>query len=251
MSGTVLIPEFDEEQMATGFLWVTKVDDKGPQRGLMAVSDLAGAMRQFVDWEADRRDVTLVSRLEDSEIVALGQSGGVWRAIKAIVSADYYLTSATGRAYRVRLPRLIAVVSNNRGLPRIFWTKDDRLTSATLVYPLKIGNVYVDGRVCMGNVDPRCPSIGDIDEFIRRVVEAQASGGVLRVSTDSLYAVLEAQGWDESIGRRHAITLGQLIDSAQRPGRTDIPLQDPNETDKDIPDSLRGAPDSKAAPVVE
>lgn len=45
-------------------------------------------------------------------------------------------------------------------------------------------------------------------------------------------------------GRRHGVTVGQLVESAAQPGPTGLPVIDPNETDDDIPESLRHGSDA-------
>jgi hypothetical protein len=210
----VLIPEFDEEQMATGFMWATKVDEYGPHRGLLPVSDVADAMAEFFKWDAADRQVQLISRLSDSPFIAIGQNGGRWVAIKAVEPGDYTLNTVTGLSFQVKLPRMIARVTNF-GSSFLFWTEDQVLTADTKIYPMVIGNISSAGWICIGTTGITCKSPGDIDQFVRKVVEARTTGTYLphQEKVEAWFQTL-TEKWDDSVGNKHGITLKQLIDRA-------------------------------------
>ncbi len=212
MSGTILIPELDLEQMGTGFMWVTKQDEKGPQRGLMPVSEVCDTMRELLNWEAAGRHVKLVSRFVESDLLAFGQNGGRWLAVKEISPSTYYLVTRAPEPYQVHLPRLLVVVSNH-GAPRIFWTPEERIEVNTKLYPLMIGNTYATGAVCLGNTGLKCSAPDEIDKYIRQVIEAPAPYLVDHAAgkdIDKLYRAL-AKRWAPGLGKKHGITVNKLF----------------------------------------
>lgn len=196
-----------------GYVAVTKVTEKGRRRGHMPLEEVADVLAGVYNWDAARRRVRMVSRLGMDQYLAFGQNGSQWRALKEIPPGEYYLVSGApgaGAAHLVRLPRLVVLVGNYT-TPHIWWTPGSRVTLRTALYPLLIGNVAPSGAVCLGNTGLRCEQPEDIDDFIRRVIEAPASGEHLQVPPDVLYAAL-AREWDPSIGRTHGITVQRLLD---------------------------------------
>lgn len=211
MKKAVLIPEFDEAQMAEGFMWVTKVTEEGPHRGLMPVTEVADAMYEFFKWDSAGREVKLVSRLSDSPYIAIGQNGGRWVAIKAVEPGDYTLTTVTGTAYQVKLPRMIARVTN-LGSSFLYWTEDETLTAETKLYPMMVGNISANGWICIGSTGITCKSPSDIDKFVRQVIEARTTGTYLhdKDKVDEWFQSLTQQ-WDVTVGKNYGIKLGDLI----------------------------------------
>jgi len=208
---TAVILELDEEQIRTGYATVTKVDDKGRRKGKVSLSDVADVLREVFRLDAEGRQVRMVSRFAKNGYLAYGQNGPKWAAVKELPPDDYVLVA--GQAYKVTLPRLVAVVSNySYNGPRIFWTPDDELTPGSKIYPLMIGNIDSHGSVCLGNTGLHCKTPEDMEKYVRQVVEAPANGHYLSAKTnvDKLYRALTKQ-WAPGIGRKHGTTLGKLL----------------------------------------
>lgn len=213
---TRVILELDKWALSTGYIPVTKVDERGHRKGQMPLSEVATLLHDVFNWDASRRQVTMISRFEDSPFLAFGQNGTKWVAVKVIEPAEYYLVSVSGQAYPVRLPRLVAKVGNHSST-YLFWTEAGELTPKTRLYPLMIGNINKSGWVCIGTGNVRCKSPDEIDQYIRQVIEVPATGTYLEDKTqlDKLYRSLTRR-WRTSIGRRHAITLERLWREEER-----------------------------------
>lgn len=206
-----VILELEQSEIATGYITATKIDDKGSRKGKMPLQVVADLLRGVFDWDASGRQVEMISRFEDSPYIALGQNGSKWVAVKDIPPAPYYLVSVSGQAYQAKLPRLVAKITNY-GWPWLFWTPDKTLGLSTRLFPLVIGNIDVNGRVCLGSTGLKCPTPKDIDRYVKQLIEAPSTGTYLPEGTkvDTLYAAL-AKRWNRSIGKRHAITLKALL----------------------------------------
>jgi hypothetical protein len=212
LSRTVFIPEFDEEQMKTGYMWVTKIDDKGPQRGMMPISEVVDTLRECINWDAVGRGVKLINSFADSPFRAWGQNGPKWVAVKEIPPSEYNLTTVTGLAFTARLPRLIAKVSNH-GKTFLYWTEEENLSLTSLIYPLMIGNISSSGWVCLGTTGLQCRDPEDIDLYIRLAIEAPTTGTYLSNTTlvEEFYQSL-TERWDVTVGAKYGMTLAKLFE---------------------------------------
>lgn len=208
-----VIPELDDEQIRMGFVRTTVVDEKGERTGLISVGDLVQLVGRVFRWDLQHREVKLVSRFDESPFLAFGQNGGRWVAVKDIPPDEYFLTTVTGLAYRVRLPRLVAKVGNY-GSSALFWTDAEVLDAQSSLYPLMIGNISDTGWVCLGSTGLKCEKPENIDKFVRQAIEAPTTGTYLTANTrvERLYEQL-AKRWAPGIGRKHRTTLKRLITS--------------------------------------
>lgn len=204
-----VILELDDAEIVTGYVTATKIDEKGQRKGKMPLQAVADLFGQVFDLEAESRRVSMVTRFAQTEMIAFGANGPKWQAIKEIQPADYYLVSATEKAYKVHLPRLVIFVGNYIRWPRLFWTPDAELTTDSKLYPLIIGNTYNDGRVCTGNTGLKCRTPDEIDTYVRRLIESPATHTVTK-HTDRMYKALEKR-WAPGIGRKHGIPLAKLL----------------------------------------
>lgn len=207
---TKVILELDDEQLRAGYAQVTKVDTIGTRKGSMLLSEVNDLLGDIFQWEAARRTVSMVSRFTRSSLIAFGANGAKWKAVKEIPPAEYYLVAADGSAHRVDLPRLIAGVDSHMTWPRVFWTPVAEVTPDTMIYPLIIGNTYEDGRVCTGNTGLKCKAVDEVDKYIRQLIETPATHTVTG-GTEKLYRKLAERGWDQSIGKKHGISLHELL----------------------------------------
>jgi hypothetical protein len=101
-----LILELDSDELKTGFVTATKVGHPGHRKGKVPIQAVIDLLGEVFNWEVAGRKVELISRLTESPLLAIGQNGPKWVAVKTIGPAEYFLVSATGKAYKVNLPRL-------------------------------------------------------------------------------------------------------------------------------------------------
>lgn len=212
---TKVILELDSVEIITGYITTTKIDDKGQRKGKMPLQAVADLLGDVFHLDAEGRKVTMVTRFAQTALIAFGSNGPKWQAVKEIPPAEYYLISATGKAYKVNIPRLVVFVGNYVNWPRIFWTPDGVLTPDSKLFPLIIGNTYADGKVCTGNTGLKCRTPDEIDAYIRKLIESPASHTVT-MHTDRLYKALETRGWAPGIGRKHGITVAKLLAQIER-----------------------------------
>ncbi|MBI4339544.1 MAG: hypothetical protein HY680_06280 [Chloroflexi bacterium] len=206
---TRVILDLDSDSLQHGFVNVTKMTERGRRKGQMDLHSVVTLLNDVFRWDANMHEVRMVSKFAHQDLIALGQNGAKWEAVKEIPSAHYFLISSAGNAHHVRLPRLIARVGNHT-TPRIFWANPGQIKPGTAIYPLRIGNVDEHGRVCLGNIGIRCESPRDIDRYIRRIIESPASDHLVDQDTEELYRAF-AEQWDKSIGKACRITVRELI----------------------------------------
>ena len=212
---STVILELNRADLASGYITATKIDDKGQRKGKMPLSDVADLLQDIFRFDAGKREVRMISRFEDSPFLAWGQNGSKWVAVKVIEPGSYYLVSVSGKAYEVKLPRLIAKVGNHSST-FLYWVEDGPLTPETKCYPLMIGNIDWRGWVCLGTSGLRCESPDSIDEYVRKVIEVPATGTYLTNPNhmDKLYQTLTKR-WASGIGRKHAVKLSKIIASGR------------------------------------
>lgn len=206
-----IVLTLDEASIERGFIHTTKITALGRRSGYMELTGVMDLLNEVFRWETRRRDIKLFSRFTEHPYVAFGQNGSRWQAVKDISPGEYFLTTVSGGAHKVNLPRLVAKISNH-GAGYLFWTPDETLTPQSKLYPLVIGNINTDGWICTGTTGLRCEKPDDIDKYVRQVIEAPSTGTYIPagVNVERFYRSLEDR-WDESVGAKHGITLDTLI----------------------------------------
>lgn len=212
-----VVIELDDDQVRNGYVHATIHEEKGIRAGMIMLDDLSAMLKRVYRWDMEHRPMTMVSRFNQTGLIAYSQNGPRWEAVKEIPPADYYLISESGASYHVNLPRVVAWVGNFCKWPRLFWTPDETLTAESMVYPLIIGNTYDTGVVCLGTTGLQCKAVSDIDAYVRKVIESQATHTVTG-GTDQLFKRLEADGWDPKIGEKRGMTLAKLLAEPVREG---------------------------------
>jgi hypothetical protein len=201
----------DDDQVRSGYVPATIHEEQGDRSGLMTITDFANLVGRVFRWSLAGAEVRMISKFDDFPYVAFGQNGDRWVAVKEIPPGEYYLTTVTGLAVRVNLPKLVARVTNE-GSSYVFWTEDEKISLKSKLYPLMIGNISEAGWICLGTTRLKCARPEDIESFIRQVVEAPTTGTYLSDKTrvEQLYKALERK-WAPGIGRKRATTLEKLL----------------------------------------
>lgn len=197
-----------------GIVPTKRVTPKGTRNIPMGIEEFSRFIGEIYEWENEQRGIQMVSRFDRSGLIAYGQNGQKWQAVKEIQSSCHYLLSPKGLSYFVEIPRLVVAVTNH-AWPYFYWTDEKKtLKKTSKLYPLLIGNVYRNGRVCLGTTGLRCAQLKDIDLFVKKVIEA-ASTTDLAYGRD-LDVIFEGLtlGWDDQIGKKNGFTMDELLETA-------------------------------------
>ena len=159
----------------------------------LSLADYRRVINESVEEETSWVDVPRIPcMVYKAQVSSKGEMDGY--RVLLYVKEQKFPFSYAGNIMRLPFPSLMFYLEVKGGVIRerkVFAVKDEFICPNSELYFYPFGNVYEDGRICMGNINVSLPTMQDSEKFVDAFIEGRTNSDLARMKNSMGYTQTE------------------------------------------------------------